>query len=194
MTAPHIPPDNHKVAVTRGRSLGGQGVGIEKFCESGRCEGQDTPPFKGGEILPLSTTTVFNQDDRQIPNNIYHLIHHTLVPHVLAFSPKTNHNAFTGVHFAPKYWCKGGSRLQAWKTFWPGPIYFKIGPDKQKRRQHLFVFDVVLCFPSLDACKCATCEVPYAAAIVFYNSYATPYTWTCAFSKTACLARGASQV
>ena len=45
--------------------------------------------------------------------------------------PKTNHNAFTGVHFAPKYWCNGGSRLQAWKTFWPGPIYFKIGPDKQ---------------------------------------------------------------
>ena len=88
-------------------------------------------------------------------------------PHVLAVSPKTNHNAFTGVHFAPKYWCNGGSRLQAWKTFWPGPIYFKIGPDKQKRRQHLFVFDVVLCFPSLDACKCATCEVPYAAAIVF---------------------------
>ena len=30
--------------------------------------------------LELSTTTVFNQDDRQIPNNIYHLIHHTLVP------------------------------------------------------------------------------------------------------------------
>ena len=45
MTAPHIPPDNHKVAVTRGRSLGGQGVGIEKFCESGRCEEQDTPPL-----------------------------------------------------------------------------------------------------------------------------------------------------
>ena len=40
MTAPHIPPDNHKVAVTCGRSLGGQGVGIEKFCESGRCEEQ----------------------------------------------------------------------------------------------------------------------------------------------------------
>ena len=44
MTARHIPPDNHKVAVTRGRSLGGQGVGIEKMCESGSCEEQDTPP------------------------------------------------------------------------------------------------------------------------------------------------------
>ena len=29
----------------RGRSLGGQGVGIEKICESGRCEEQDTPPL-----------------------------------------------------------------------------------------------------------------------------------------------------
>ena len=48
MTAPHIPPDNHKVAVTRGRSLG-QGVGIEKICESGRCEEQDPPPpLRGG--------------------------------------------------------------------------------------------------------------------------------------------------
>ena len=32
----------------RGRSLGGQGVGIEKICESGSCEEQDTPPLKGG--------------------------------------------------------------------------------------------------------------------------------------------------
>ena len=52
MTAPHIPPDNHKVAVTCGRSLGGQGVGIEKFCESGRCEGQDTPALRGGSPDP----------------------------------------------------------------------------------------------------------------------------------------------
>ena len=67
MTAPHIPPDNHKVAVTCGRSLGGQGVGIEKFCESGRCEGQDTPPLGGGEVLPLTGSLQRSLSESGVP-------------------------------------------------------------------------------------------------------------------------------
>ena len=58
---------------------GDKGLGQKNFARVEGVRDRTPPPLRGREVLPLSTTTVFNQDDRQIPNNIYHLIHHTLV-------------------------------------------------------------------------------------------------------------------